>query len=107
MLRSSQDIADDKRFQNFITIVILIAGAMVGLQTNKELERENEDLFGAIDSAILNIFIAEIVIKVVAEDSYPLRFFKSGWNCFDFLIVVGSLALAGAAGGMMQVNQVA
>ena len=91
----TKNIADDKKFQNFITFVILVAGAMVGLQTNKELEKENEGLFRLIDGAILNIFIVEIVVKVVAEDSFPLRFFKSGWNCFDFLIVVGSLALAG------------
>ena len=97
-----RSIADDKVFQNFIIVVILVAGTMVGLQTNKELDRENKELFTLIDDVILNIFIAEIVIKVVAEDAFPLRFFKSGWNCFDFLIVVGSLALAGAAGGMMQ-----
>ncbi|GMH73103.1 hypothetical protein TrST_g10235 [Triparma strigata] len=97
-----KSIADDKVFQNFIIVVILVAGTMVGLQTNKELDRENKELFTLIDDVILNIFIAEIVIKVVAEDAFPLRFFKSGWNCFDFLIVVGSLALAGAAGGMMQ-----
>jgi voltage-gated sodium channel len=55
------------------------------------------------DSTILYIFVAEIVVKVIAEDGYPLRFFNTGWNCFDMLIVVGSFALAGAAGGAMMI----
>ena len=96
-------IADDKRFQNFIIIVILVAGTMVGIQTDKEFDKENKETLDFIDNWILNIFIVEVVIKVVAEDVFPLRFFTSGWNCFDFLIVVGSLALAGtSSGGMMQ-----
>ena len=95
-------IADNKKFQNFIILVILVAGTMVGIQTDKELYEENKELLDMIDAQVLNIFIAEIIIKVVAEDVYPLRFLKSAWNCFDLLIVVGSIALAGAAGGMMQ-----
>lgn len=71
-----KSIADDKIFQNFIIVVILVAGTMVGLQTDKELDSENKELFTLIDDVILNIFIVEIVIKVVAEDSFPLRFFK-------------------------------
>mmetsp|Transcript_14306 Transcript_14306/g.29405 ORF Transcript_14306/g.29405 Transcript_14306/m.29405 type:complete len:927 (+) Transcript_14306:101-2881(+) len=98
-----KSIADSSKFQNFIIAVILVAGTMVGIQTFKEFEEENRVALESIDAVILYIFIVEIVIKMVAEDVYPLRFFISGWNCFDFLIVVGSLALAGtSSGGMMQ-----
>lgn len=98
-----KSIAEDSKFQNFIIFVILVAGTMVGIQTDKEFDKEHKATLDFIDGWILNIFIGEIVIKLIAEDVYPLRFFISGWNCFDFLIVVGSLALAGtSSGGMMQ-----
>jgi hypothetical protein len=35
-------IADSKIFQNFIIFVILLAGTLVGLQTDKKFERDNE-----------------------------------------------------------------
>jgi len=34
------------------------------------------------------IFIAEAAIKIIAQG---FRYFKVGWNIFDFIIVVGSL----------------
>ena len=95
-------IADSGWFQNGVIVVILLAGTLVGLQTDKAFENNNKTVLTILDQGILIIFIIEIVVKIIAEDAYPLRFFKSAWNCFDLLIVVGSIALAGAAGGAMQ-----
>lgn len=35
------------------------------------------------------IFIVEALIKIIAQGHH---YFKDGWNIFDFIIVVGSLA---------------
>ena len=95
-------IRDTKWFQNGVTIVILVAGVLVGLQTSKEFTYENSTVLEILDTSILYIFTIEIVVKFIAEDLFPLRMFKSGWNVFDTLIVIGSYALANSdAGGML------
>ena len=44
---------------------------------------------------ILYVFAVECVIKIVAEAEKPQRYFHSGWNNFDFVIVLGSLETIG------------
>lgn len=84
-------LRDAKWFQTSIIGVIFLAGILVGIQTyplsNQTLISVLEDL----DMAVLVIFIAEIVIKLVAEGNRPFDFFKNAWNVFDFLIVVVGL----------------
>lgn len=75
-------------FQNFILGVILLAGVLVGVQTDTEIVARHYDLIFWIDQLILFIFLMEIVIKMIAEGNRPLRYFKDGWNIFDFSIVV-------------------
>jgi len=72
-------------FNNFIIGVILTAGVVVGIQTYPEM-RSNPTL-GTLDSIILGIFVAEIIIKMGAEGNRPWRYFLDPWNVFDFLIV--------------------
>ena len=45
------------------------------------------DLF---DYAITVFFVIEIIIRMISERSL-IKFFKDGWNIFDFLIVTISL----------------
>lgn len=80
-------IRDDHRFEAFVIGVIVLAGILVGLETNKELVAKHGKLLHAIDNLILGIFILEIVIKLVAELPQPGNYFRNGWNVFDFSIV--------------------
>ncbi|HSI79446.1 MAG TPA: ion transporter [Solirubrobacterales bacterium] len=41
-------------------------------------------MLAAVNAAILAVFVVEITIKLVA---FGPRFFRSGWNVFDFLVV--------------------
>ena len=81
------------KIQNLITILIVINAITLGLETEAGV-REN---FGApleiFDKIILSIFIAEIAAKLFAQGA---RFFRDGWNVFDFIVV--SIALVPAAG---------
>ena len=43
------------------------------------------------DYAITIFFLVEILIRIFAEANHPIKFFKNGWNVFDFVIVVISL----------------
>ncbi|MGB0579929.1 MAG: ion transporter [Limisphaerales bacterium] len=80
-------IRDDHRFELFIIGVIVLAGVLVGLETNQELVAKHGKILHAIDNLILGIFILEIVIKLIAEWPKPGDYFRNGWNVFDFCIV--------------------
>lgn len=78
----------------FIVGVILLNAVLLGMETSAPLM----DLFGpiilALDAACLMVFIIEIVAKLFA---HGFRFFRSGWNIFDF-VIVGIALVPGAQG---------
>jgi voltage-gated sodium channel len=80
-------IADDARFQNFITAIIMLAGVVVGMETHPPLVDRFGPILHAINTLILWIFVIEVVVKVGAEGRRPWRYFLDPWNVFDFLIV--------------------
>jgi voltage-gated sodium channel len=81
-------IVDAKAFQLAITLVIVFAGVLVGLETDAGLIASHGDLLHALDRIVLAIFVGEIAIKLLAEGRSPLRYFRDPWNVFDFVIVV-------------------
>ncbi len=80
-------IANSSNFQNFITLVILCAGVLVGVETYPDIVARHHGLLHLLDQSVLWIFVAEIVVKMGAEGSKPWNYFRDGWNVFDFLIV--------------------
>jgi len=67
-----------------ITVLILINAVTLGMETDKEVSAQVGAVLNWIDRIILIIFSIEIALKFYA---YRLRFFRSGWNVFDLLIV--------------------
>lgn len=80
-------ISTSRLFQVFITLVILIASALVGVETYPEIEKQHQKLLDLLDHIIIAIFVLEIIIKILAEGKRPWRYFFDAWNVFDFLIV--------------------
>ncbi|MGI9520641.1 MAG: ion transporter [Hyphomicrobiaceae bacterium] len=68
----------------FITVLILINAVTLGLETDPAVTASYGSLLKAIDVAILAVFTIEIGLKLYA---YRFRFFQSGWNLFDLVIV--------------------
>lgn len=79
------------RAQNFILGVILFNAVLLGLETSDTAMAAAGPLILALDAACLAIFVIELAIKLFAM---RLRFFRDGWNVFDFVIVAISLAPA-------------
>jgi len=90
MVELCKAIAESSRFQNFITLVILFAAVLVGVETYPAAHRAYHAQLHVLDQIVLWIFVAEIVIKMVAEGARPWRYFYDGWNVFDFVIVAGA-----------------
>ncbi|KNG93553.1 ion transporter [Pseudaestuariivita atlantica] len=81
--------------RNGIIGVILFNAAILGLETSDEVMARAGGLIELLDRLCLAIFVAEIGAKLVA---YGTRFFRNGWNIFDFVIV--GVALIPAAQGL-------
>ena len=75
-------------FRWFIITVIVCAGLVIGIETYPPLATRYHSILQVIDTTILTIFVLEIVLKIIACGKQPLRFFRDGWNVFDFIIVV-------------------
>ena len=81
MLRS---IVESRRFSIAITAVIIINAITLGLETSPRAMDLAGPVLLAIDSAALWVFTIEIALKLWV---YRARFFRDGWNVFDFAIV--------------------
>ncbi len=79
---------DRPMFQNFILGVILFNAVILGMETSEPLMARMGPLLLTLDTICLAIFVVEILLKLVA---YGPRFFRDGWNIFDFAIVGISL----------------
>ena len=88
-------LLDQPRTQNFIVAVILFNAVLLGLETSAAVMARWGGMITALDKLCLGIFVIEILAKLVARG---LRFFKSGWNLFDFVIV--GISLVPAAQGL-------
>lgn len=78
--------------QRLITAVIMFNAVLLGLDTSESIMAKIGPVVGFLDSVCLAIFIVEILLKLYALD---VRFFKSGWNIFD-AIVIGIAIVPGA-----------
>ncbi len=94
-----QSIIESSRFQNFIITVIVINAIAIGLETSRGAMEAIGGLLLFLDQAALAIFVAEILAKLLV---YRLRFFREGWNVFDFLIVGVTLAPVGEGASVLR-----
>ena len=86
-----KNIRDNKIFEGFVISVILISAIAIGFRTFDESINPGYFLWlGYIDYLITVFFLIEIIIRIIAERNI-LKFFKQGWNIFDFSIVAISL----------------
>jgi len=81
------------RVQNFIMVLIIFNALTLGLDTSPSIRNSYGQILSIIDQLVLSIFILEILAKLLHKG---WRFFKDGWNVFDFIVV--SIALVPSAG---------
>ena len=82
-------LRSNKIFETVVIVIIVLSALMVGAKTYEESSRFTPVL-NVMDWAVTAFFLIEIVIRILAERRFR-DFFKSGWNLFDFIIVVASL----------------
>ena len=88
MRQTLADWLDRPLIRNTIIVVIVFNAVLLGLETSGTVMAAVGPLIRILDLACLAVFVAEIAAKLIA---HGWRFFRSGWNVFDFLIVGVSL----------------
>ena len=87
-----QALVAHPRFTGFITAVIAFNAMILGLETSQSVMATAGPLIVALDTACLAIFVLELTLKLIALGP---RFFRNGWNLFDFVIVGIAIVPAG------------
>ena len=84
---------DSARVQHAVVAVILLNAVILGLETSPAIMAGWGTALVLLDKLCLAVFLIEIALKLAA---YRGRFWRNGWNVFDFLVV--AIALAPGAG---------
>ena len=79
----------------FIVGVIIFNAIILGLETSATAMARAGGLILALDRLCLAIFVVELAAKLFAQGP---RFFRGGWNIFDFIIV--GISLMPGTGGL-------
>ena len=79
---------ETNRVRNFIVAVIVFNAVILGMETSDRIMAAAGGVIMILDRLCLAIFVLELLLKLFA---YGGRFFRSGWNIFDFVIVGVSL----------------
>ena len=86
----------NSKFFNSLVISVILASALYAGVSSYDIPSNYIYLLEVFDYAITIFFTIEIVIRMIAERSL-IKFFKDGWNVFDFIIVTISLIPVGGA----------
>ena len=84
-------IADSPLFQGFIFAVIVANAITLGLLTY-DLGDGLRSVLNRLDDAFIGIFVVELAIRIAAYGTEPQRFFRRGWNVFDFVVIALAFA---------------
>ena len=83
-----EKMVQQRWFMHSVTVLILVNAATLGLETSDAAMAAYGPLLRGLDHFILSLFVLELLLKLFA---FGGRFFKNGWNVFDFVIVGISL----------------
>ncbi len=91
MVAWAKGVCASNWFNHGITAVIILNAVVIGLDTSPQLTAAYGAWFALANKTFLAVFIVEAAIKILAEAPHMQRYFKDGWNLFDFSIIVLSL----------------
>lgn len=98
-------IAESAWFQYSVLGIIILNAVIIGLETSPELDTRFGSWFNALGHLAQALFTVEIAIRVAAHWPRPLRFFRDGWNNFDFAVV--AVAFVPVTGGLTNLARLA
>ena len=86
---AARRIVETRGFDLVVAAVILLNAASLGVETY-DLSG-SEDVIGALDAVFVAFFLGELTLRILSYGPRPGRFFREGWNVFDFVIITAVL----------------
>ena len=84
-------IANSTLFDRFSLGLIVLSSIILGLLSYPRIVSAIGSWLTPLETFILWLFVLELLIRIGAFWPKPWRFFASGWNLFDFFIVIASV----------------
>lgn len=81
-------------FDHVIIALIVGNGVLLGLETSPDLVRRYGEWMDLGNHVVLAVFILEAMLKMIAVAPRIDRYFRDGWNVFDFSVIAFSLVPA-------------
>ena len=94
MKRFAQRLVNAPAFEYVIIALIVGNGALLGMETSQDLVRRYGEWMHLGNQLVLGVFILEALLKMAAVAPQVDRYFRDGWNVFDFSVIVFSLVPA-------------
>ena len=98
IVKFAQAVVSSKIFDWVITGVILLQVIVLVFEATPELhpssrtwELVQAEIFILTQNIVIGVFIVEAALRLTACYPRPQNYFKNGWNCFDFAIIILSL----------------
>ena len=91
LVKISAALVNSNWFEYFIIAVIIVNGALLGLETSAAIADAYGHWLELGNQVALGIFIVEAVLKMLALWPRMQDYFRDGWNIFDFMVIVFAL----------------
>ncbi|MDH5517987.1 MAG: ion transporter [Gammaproteobacteria bacterium] len=101
----AQRVVNHAWFDYSIIALILVNAVILGLETSASIMAAYGQQLEFSSGAILVLFMAEALLKMIAVMPRLSLYFKDGWNLFDFSVIV--LSLLPATGELAMVARLA
>jgi voltage-gated sodium channel len=88
MKERCREVVEARWFEPFMIGLILFNAVLIGLETSHDIVEQHGRLLHLANDIILWVFVVEAALKITAVAPRFGLYFGSGWNLFDFTIVV-------------------
>lgn len=83
-------VVESTHFETAVLVVIAANAAVLGLQTYERIDREHGGVLDVLNTLFLAFFVVELALRIGSYGGRPDRFFREGWNVFDFVAVTAA-----------------
>ena len=90
-VRMAQRVVGAAWFNWGVTTVIVMNAIVLGMDTSLWVTARVGGYLESANEIFLGLFVLEAAVKIFACWPKPGRYFKDGWNVFDFIVIVVSL----------------
>jgi voltage-gated sodium channel len=80
-------VVDARAFSGIVIFTIAVNAVVLGLQTYEGVDERWGSELDLLNAACLAVFLVELTIRLASYWPRPWRFFRDGWNVFDFVVI--------------------